>query len=543
MTQMLTTDVLIIGAGPVGLSLALDLAWRGVPSVVVDQGTGTIEHPRTGLVAVRTMEFCRRWGIAHDVRACGFPGDFPLNIVFCTTLAGYMLDRADYPGMDAMPTPPEAPEKKQRCPQSWFDPILRRGVERLGRTDLRYRTRLERFEQDAEGVTAHVTHPDGSAGSIRARWMVGCDGGASFVRERLGIPFTGKPALSYSVNVIFQMPGFLDAHDKGLAERYLFADQGGVWGNITVIDGAGLWRLTVLGSEAKMDLDRFDAPAAVRRALGSDAPFEIVSVVPWRRSQLLAERWRDGRVLLAGDAVHTMSPTGGMGANTGVQDAVDLAWKLDAVLQGWGGDTLLDSYEIERKPIAVRNAGFSTHNYRSWTALKDCGAILDETPEGEAVRRIVGTHLRESTRVEWESLGLQIGHRYDASPICIPDGSHPVPDDFSIVVPTARPGARAPHAWLADGRSMLDLFGRGFVLLRFAAADLAAAGTAAGSAAVETAALRRAVPLSVIDIDEPAIARLYGAPLVLVRPDGHVAWRGVAVADADALLATVTGHA
>lgn len=535
MTQMTRTDVLIVGAGPVGLALALDLAWRGVPSMVVDQGTGRIEHPRTGLVAVRTMEFCRRWGIAEQVRRCGFPGDFPLNIVFCTSLSGHTLDRADYPGMAAMQTPPETPEKKQRCPQSWFDPILRAGVERHGLTELRYRTRLDRFEQDAGGVTAYVTCLDeDDAVPVRARWMVGCDGAASFVRDALGVPFTGEPALSYSVNVIFRMPRFLDAHDKGPAERYLFADRNGVWGNITVIDGADTWRLTVLGSEEKMDLGRFDAEAAVRRALGTNAPFEIVSVVPWRRSQLLAERWRVGRVMLAGDAAHTMSPTGGMGANTGVQDAADLGWKLEAVLQGWGADALLDSYEAERKPVAIRNAGFSTHNYRSWTAPKDCGAILDDTPEGEGVRRVVGTRLRESTRIEWESLGLQIGHRYEPSPICIPDGTPATPDDFSIVVPTARPGARAPHAWLPDGRSTLDLFGRGFTLLRFPGAP--------GGAPVETAARRRAIPLSVVTIDDPPVARLYGAPSVLVRPDGHVAWRGAEMSDAETVLAHVSGH-
>ncbi len=534
MTQDVETDVLIVGAGPVGLSLALDLAWRGVPTVLIDQGTGAIEHPRTGLVAVRTMEFCRRWGIAQQVRDCGFPPDFPLNIVFCTSLAGYTLDRADYPSMAAMPTPPETPERKQRCPQSWFDPILRAGVERLARTDLRYRTRLDRFEQDAGGVSADAIDLDaGVPVRIRARFMAGCDGGASFVRQQLAVPFRGKDALSYSVNVIFRMPAFLDAHDKGPAERYLFADRDGVWGNITVIDGAGLWRLTVLGSEAKMDLATFDAAAAVRRALGSAAPFEIVSVVPWRRSQLLAEGWRRGRVLLAGDAVHTMSPTGGMGANTGVQDAVDLAWKLDAVLQGWGGDALLDSYEAERRPVAIRNAGFSTHNYKSWTAPKECGAILDDTAEGANVRRVVGTHLRESTRVEWESLGLQIGHRYDHSPICVPDGTPDVPDDFSIVVPSARPGARAPHAWLADGRSTLDLFGRGFTLLQFAG----------GPGGFVEAAAVRGVPLTAIALDDPGVAALYGAPLVLIRPDGHVAWRGGDDQDAASILATATGSA
>ena len=283
-----------------------------------------------------------------------------------------------------------------------------------------------------------------------------------------------------------------------------------------------------------MDLSAFDADAAVRRAFGrEDARFEVTSVVPWRRSQLLAERFRDGRVLLAGDAVHTMSPTGGMGANTGVQDAVDLGWKLEAVLAGWGGDGLLDSVTTERRPAAARAAGFSTGNFRAWTAARDCAEMLDDTTEGAALRARVGHALLESTRVEWESLGLQLGYRYEGSSVCVPDGTPEPPDDHADYVQTARPGHRAPHAWLPDGRSTLDLFGRGFVLLAFVEAQ--PEGLAAAAAA-------RGVPLRTERIDDAALAALYEAPLVLVRPDGHVAWRGGEPADADAIIGRVTGH-
>jgi len=529
------TDVLIVGAGPVGLALALDLGWRGISCLIVDQGTGDIAHPRTGLVSSRTMEFCRRWGLAPAVRACGFPADFPLNIVFCTSLAGHTLGRADYPSMRDLPTPPETPEKKQRCPQSWFDPILRGAVERQPTATLRHGIRLDSFRQDAKGVAGELTELTGGARhTVRASYMVGCDGASSQVRESLGIAMEGAHALSYSINLLLRIPDFASQHDKGLAERYLFAGRQGVWANLTVVDGGETWRLTVLGSDAKMDLASFDADAAVRAAFGQDdARFEVTSVVPWRRSQLLAERFREGRVLLAGDAAHTMSPTGGMGANTGVQDAVDLGWKLAAVLRGWGGDALLDSYTAERRPVAARAAAFSTGNFRAWTAAKDCAAMLDETSEGEALRAQVGRTLADSTQVEWESLGLQLGYRYEASPVCVPDGTPPPADEHARYVQTARPGHRAPHAWLPDGRSTLDLFGQGFVLM---------ASSGANSAALDAAARRRRVPFSVHRINDAGVAALYDAPLVLVRPDGHVAWRGDDHPDPDTLLAIVTGH-
>jgi hypothetical protein len=247
--------------------------------------------------------------------------------------------------------------------------------------------------------------------------------------------------------------------------------------------------------------------------------FELIAVRPWRRSELTAQTFRDGRIFLAGDAAHTMSPTGGFGMNTGLIDAVNLSWKLDAVMRGWGGGHLLDSYEIEQKPVARRNALASTHNYKLWVGLKQmCGPILDKTPQGEKVRREAGRRLKETLREEWECLGVQLGYRYEDSPICVPDGSASPPDPITQYIPSARPGSRAPHAWLPDGRSLIDRFGRGFVLLRFGPDSPAAE-------ALIAAARTRGVPLQAFDIASPAIAALYGAKLVLVRPDGHSAWR------------------
>lgn len=527
-------DVLVVGAGPVGLGMAIELGSRGLSVTLIEQGDGTIEHPRTGLIAVRTMELARRWGLADDIRNAGFPPDYELSMVFCTDLNGKLIAKEPYPSMRDTPTPPETPEKKQRCPQSWMQPVLAKAAADMPGVEIRHLHRLEGFSQDKNGVTARVFDQSASRERVlRAKYMVACDGAGSMVREGLGIELEGR-LLSYSINILFRAPNLVAQHAMGEAERYIFTGPDGTWGNLTVVDGSDTWRITVLGSHEKMDLDSFDAASWVRRAFGdAEIPFEILSVVPWRRSEMLAKRFREGRIILAGDAVHTTSPTGGMGMNTGMQEVLDLGWKLEGTLRGWGGPELLASYEIERHPVAARNLGFSTANFNAWKDVPDTSAICDDTEEGEALRASVGGKLRASTRVEWESLGLQIGHRYDESPICIPDDSPPTPDDYRIYLPTARPGARAPHAWLADGRSTLDLFHDAFVLMVFDEAE--------GIAQLERAFADRGVPLRIERIDQPEIAALYETALVLVRPDGHVAWRGAVVDGAEAIVDRVRG--
>jgi hypothetical protein len=286
----------------------------------------------------------------------------------------------------------------------------------------------------------------------------------------------------------------------------------------------------VHGSQEKLDLDTFDPAWWVSRALGrTDVDFEIVAVLPWRRREQTAARFGAGRIVLAGDAAHAMSPTGGMGMNTGVGDAVDLGWKLAAMIAGWGGPRLIDSYEIERKPVAIRNAASSTDNFKVLTSPANCSAILDDGAEGEIARNRIGAAFAAAMQARyWDPSGIQMGYRYDDSPICIADGS-PAPVDQPKYVQTARPGARAPHAWLADGRSTLDLFGRDFTLLSFPGARQQAIDDLAA------AARQRGMPLSVHTLTDTGIAQLYELPLVLVRPDGHVAWRGNRLNQGDAM--------
>ncbi len=520
MTQQAYTPVLIVGAGPVGMGLALDLAWRGVPCTIIDQRDGSISTPKLGAISVRTMEFCRRWGIVDRVHATPFRQDYGLDMVFCTTLTGHFLARHKYPSIQDDPIPQESPEKKWRCPQLWFDPMLASCVREYDSVSMRYLMRLDSFEQNEDKVIARMTNlKTNEEELIVADYLVGCDGAGSTVRRQLEIPMEGNPMLDHSAAIFFRSAELLTCHQMGDAERFLLVGPDGFWGNITAMDGRELWRMTVLSNEREVEQVCRDADQWVRRGIGrNDVPFEVLSALPWRRSQLTASRYGRGRVLLAGDSAHTMSPTGGFGMNTGMGDAVDLSWKLEAMLKGWGGLQLLESYDAERRPIGVRNVNASAHNYFALKSVTDCSAIYDETPEGEAVRASVGDAIAAATHTEWETLGIHLGYRYENSPICVQDGS-PAPEDSPrYYIPTSRPGHRAPHAWLDDGRSTLDLFGRGFVLLRFGQLPLDV------TPLVEAASARK-LPLSVVDIASPEIAQLYERKLVLVRPDGHCAWR------------------
>jgi 2-polyprenyl-6-methoxyphenol hydroxylase-like FAD-dependent oxidoreductase len=539
MTRRIETPVLIVGGGPIGLTLALELGWRGISCLLIEQGDGSIDLPRGAMVSARTMEFCRRWGIRDRILRSGFPDDYKLDMVFCTSLAGHLLERDEYPCERDQRPPPTSPEKRTWCPQLLFDPIIARAAAEFDGVTLRRRCRLDGVSPHPDRVIARATDlATGEPLEIEALYIVGCDGSASAVRKDVGIELEGIPVLSYSVNVFFRAPGLLAAHDKGEAERYLFVGREGTWGNITVVDGHAEWRLTVIGSSARVDMDAFDAPAAVRRAIGrDDVPFELIAVKPWRRTEAIAKEYRRGRVILAGDAAHTMSPTGGFGMNTGVIDSVNLGWKLEAALHGWSGPLLLDSYGAEQKPIAKRNSDFSTANFNAWIAAQgDCTEILDDDQAGARARRAVGRRLKETLTEEWQCLGVQLGYRYEGSPICLADGSPAPPDQPSTYVASARPGSRAPHAPLSGGRSTLDLFGRDFVLLRL--------GDTPDPGALAAAARAQRLPLTVVDIGAPDIAALYGRKLVLVRPDGHVAWRGDAVPrDPASIVSKVRGAA
>jgi 2-polyprenyl-6-methoxyphenol hydroxylase-like FAD-dependent oxidoreductase len=528
--------VLIVGGGPVGLALAVDLGWRGIAARVVEQEDGTIDHPRANAENARTMEFFRRWGIADAVRTSGTPQDFTQAVVYATGLGGYEIARIDRPGHGGSGGTAISPERPQRCNQLWLDPILRERASSFPTIDLRYRCRFESFTQDDAGVDAVVRDlASGEHERVRAQYLVACCGGRSPVRETLGIELQGSPAIEYNLNVFVRIADLWSYGQVSEAAMYFLVAPEGIWRTLIDIDGRSLWRLGLRGKAFYDDPAAVDVAAMLREIVGTDVPFEEMSRRGWVARDLVADRYGSGRVFLAGDAAHQNTPSGGFGMNTGIGDAVDLGWKLAAAIEGWGGAELLATYEVERRPVALRNVRQATENFVRDRKRAIDPAIADATPAGERARADLGAKLVSSQSRQFLTDGTALGYRYDGSPICIADGSAALPDTIVEYRPNALPGARAPHAVLADGRSLLDLFGRGFVLLTFGAAADAVEriGAAFGAAGV---------PFAVHAVDEPAIAALYERRLVLVRPDGHVAWRGDdAPADAAALAATVRG--
>lgn len=541
---MIETDVLIVGGGPVGLSLACELGWRGVHCVVAEETDRAFgAEARINLVNIRSMEFCRRWGIEKAIRHGGFPDDYPMTVLFLTSLRGREIARLEYPSMGAQPPLATSPTNRQRIPQMWFEPIFARAATGFPSVTLRRKLRFERMRELTNSVEAELTElTTGATETVRARYIAGCDGARSAVRQSLGIGMAGQQRLSYSCAVYFRAPELWKRHDKGKAIMSVMVDKDGMWANLNAIDGYELWRLSMVGGESYIDPAEIDARACLRRAVGADPDFdcEILSVIPWVRRAVVAETYHKGRCFLVGDSAHLLSPTGGFGMNTGVADAVDLGWKLEAALAGWSGPHLLASYTAERQPIGERAVREATINF---TNLRDIPAfpwIDDEGPAADEARRALGEKVKATTRREWESDGVQLGYRYDRSPICWDDDSVAPPDDPSMYIQTAKPGSRAPHAWVSPGVSTLDLFGRGFVLFDF--------GASSGADAIASAAQSRGVPVSVEPIGNPAIAALYERKLVLVRPDGHVAWRGDTAPDdpltlIDRVRGAVTGQA
>lgn len=534
---MQQTPVLIIGGGPVGLALAGELGWRGVACTLIEQGDGTIATPKMNEVNIRSMELCRRWGIADAVRACPFPPDYPLDVAFVTSLAGYELGRMPRPPRMHQTPDTHSPERLQVCSQMWFDPILQRFARSFAHVRLCYRTRLETFAASDRSVVAEIVDlTTGTRERIEADYLVGCDGAGSMVRGALGIGLDGE-TLGHPVHLYFRAPHLLQACGRKPATFFVTVDRAGVWSNVRIIDPANaMWRLMVLDAGDGLRPESVDHERYLRRALGRPFEVEWLGTSVWTRRTVVAQRYSQGRVFLAGDAAHQLSPTGALGMNTGIADAADLGWKLAAVLQGWGGEHLLSSYAAERRPIGIRNVGMSAEFYVEHGKLGDeLAAIEDDSAAGAQARTRVGEVLVRGIGRMFRTTGLQIGYRYENSPICVADGTPPYADDPEVFVPSARPGSRAPHAWIGNGRSMLDLYGHGFALLRLGAG-------APDASALEAAAAARGVPLRTITVTEPEAVQLYEHRLVLVRPDGHVAWRADAMpSDPGVLIDKVRG--
>jgi 2-polyprenyl-6-methoxyphenol hydroxylase-like FAD-dependent oxidoreductase len=523
------TDVLIVGAGPVGLSLGVALRSEGVGFLLADAGDGQVDHPRVGTVGPRSMELFRRWGLAKRIRGAGWPEDHPLDVAWVTAVGGHEIHRIDFGTTATRPEPAYTPEPEQVCPQHWLMPLL---FDELGHHPdgpVRLGHRVEHVDQDGDRVVATVRDlASDETFTVEAKYLAACDGASSPTRKACGVDAPARHRPRVFRNILFRAPGLRERLGDAAALVHFITSPEMLRYPLRAMDGDALYRLTASGEDASTAKSPEELVGA---ALALDVPFEVLSESIWHLTHRIAERYRDGRIFFVGDSAHTLSPSGGYGMNTGIADAADLAWKLSATLAGWAGPGLLDSYETERKPVAETSLERSNENLERTMRRQLPPEIALDDEAGERVRRVMGERMAQGgVRREFESPEMHFGYRYD-SPVIAAD-----PDEAGdeTWLSSALAGARAPHAYLEPGRSTIDLFGSSFVLVCFEpSADLDA---------LRGAFAARSVPLAIEVVRDEEIARLYGRPFVLVRPDGHVAWRGAEPPkDADALVSTVRG--
>lgn len=544
------SGVVIVGAGPVGLTLAMDLAWRGVPSVVLEQRDASDPaHPKCNTTSARTMEILRRLGCADDYRRCGLPANYPNDVVYSTRVSGgHELGRLGLPAWGerwsadrfAFDGGWPSAERPHRASQMYLERVLRAHAAQFELIDLRFEHEVETLVQD-DGVVKLIVkdRASGATSSWAAPFVVGCDGGHSTVRRQLGVQMAGGSAAQANVWAIFLRCPELLARGPQPRAWMNWVNGSKTRGMVCAIDGVDTW-LVHCTVPAGVEHDDFDWRQGVCDLLGFQAEFEVLAVEKWRLSRAVAEQYRVGNVFLAGDAAHSWPPFAGFGMNSGIEDAAGLGWMLAAVLQGWAGRGLLDGYEAERKGVGEfvsRAAEGMVLAQRQITSHPDHRDKLElDGPAGDASRDYVGRMLVAVDSQQFNPMGLNFGLYYDRSPIILHDGG--TPPEFSVrdYTPSTTPGCRAPYFVLADGRPLYDVLGAGFTLLR--------TDPTLDVAPILHDAKRRGVPLLLLDIGhEPKAAALYDHKLVMVRPDQRVAWRtDVMPADPAALLAALTGH-
>ena len=496
------TPVLIAGAGPVGLALAVELGLRGVECVVVEpRPQPTRLRPRAKTLNARTMEHARRWGLAERLRAAApLPVSWSQDVSFCTSFLGEEITR--FTGVLGLADDGDSPERGQQMPQYILEEVLRDVVTELAAVDLRLGWRLQTLDAAGPGpVLANLCDPAGKTWPVVAEYVVGADGARSVVREQIGARYVGSTALRANTGVVFRSQELVTAvpHPPAVQTWLLNRQTPGMMGPI---DRDGLWWLIAFGVDGRTA--DFDPHRLVSGALGRELPVEVVSTDPWTARMELVDRCRSGRVFLIGDAAHLNPPFGGHGLNTGIGDAVDLGWKLAACLAGWGTSRLLDSYEAERRPLHRRVIDEATSNMATLAPeLLDDG--LDRPgPEGDRARSAAARRITETKRAEYFSTDLVLGHRYEDSPVLQASPPGPVPWASCAVS-----GRRLPHLWVSPQVSTLDLLTGTHLILTADGALGARADRAAASAGL---------PATVTRLEQPLMRRL-GAELLVVRPD------------------------
>jgi 2-polyprenyl-6-methoxyphenol hydroxylase-like FAD-dependent oxidoreductase len=532
------TQVLIVGAGPTGLTLAIDLGLRDVRCVVVEQKEAPQFLPKMERCNARTMEIYRRMGIADKVRAAGLPAHCPMDIFIVLSLIEPPLVHHVHPsvnearaGIARSEDGSEPLEPYQLISQYTLEPLLKSIAETLPSVTVRYGCELLDFEQDETSVTAQVRTGD-RVSAVHAAYMVGCDGGGSLVRRQLGIKLDGESNIQQLRQALYYCDDLYERIPIGKGRHYHVADAEGSF--LIVQDSTRHFTLhSVVESDAAM-ADMFE------RVVAMPVKYDMLYVGQWKMNLLLAGRYGEGRVFLAGDAVHLVIPTGGLGMNTGVGDAIDLSWKLAATLAGWGGPNLLASYEIERRQVGDRNvaaSGFAAGGRRIWRKLYR-PEIREHTPAGAAVRAELARVADVEQRKASEMIGAELGYRYVGSPLIASEPGEGPEHNFMSYLPTTWPGARLPHVWLHDGSAVQDRigYGHGYTLLRLGGARADAGGLQRAFAAV-------GAPFCILDVPGERPRDVYGYDLLLLRPDMHVVWRGNdAPREPDALAVLATGN-
>jgi 2-polyprenyl-6-methoxyphenol hydroxylase-like FAD-dependent oxidoreductase len=539
MTAGDTAPVVIVGGGPVGLAAALELSHHGVHSIVVETRTDVSWlQPRAKTTSARSMEHFRRWGIANTVRErAPLSQAWSDEVVFCTTVLGREVTRFDRCFGLHLRHDELVAEGGQQAPQPLIELVMRERVTALPAVELLTGRKVTSIEQHDDHVVV-VTHDDtGTQRTIQADYALGCDGPRSTVRDAIGVTLDGSKDGRPNFNVVFRSSALSArmAHNNFVHHWVLNPDQPGVVGRLDLDDR---WWCIAIGVNA--DRGSADPERLVRQLIGAESPqlpIEVIATDPWQARMQLADSYGSERVYLAGDAAHQNPPWGGHGFNTGIGDAVNIGWKLAAVLQGWASPAVLDTYELERRPVAADTIAVASRNMATLAPELTDMRLIGSDKEFAAVRLAVETIVQRTKYDEFHSLDLVLGTSYRTSPIVCsePRANHGgEPFDGDNYQPSAAPGNRLPHTWLTSSRSLYDELGPSY--------SLVGEMDAKGAPRIADAAHRFGIPLTPVPLPRGMADRLFEAPLVLVRPDQHVAWRGTDYPDPEQLWKHVTGR-
>ena len=535
MTKEIHVPVLVVGGGPVGLTLAMDLAWRGVEVLVAElRRRGEPPSPKCNHVSARTMEIFRRLGVAGKLRNAGLPADYPNDVSYRTAFTGIELTRIPIPcrrdrynATEGPDTNWPTPEPPHRINQIYLEPILFDHAAQMPKLRVLNRTSIKESTQDADQVIATAENLDnGEKTRICCQFLIGCDGARSNVRKLIGAKFEGDPVVQRVQSSFIRAPDLIKLQQESPAWA-TFSLNPRRSGNVYAIDGREKWIVHNYLRREETDFEAVDRDWAIRTILGVDDSFEyeILANEDWFGRRFVADKFRDSRVFICGDAAHIWVPYAGYGMNAGIADAMNLSWILAAHLNGWAPANMLDAHERERHPITEQVSHFVMDHAHAMASQR--GDVPDnieaDGPEGVAARAELGRSAYDLNVQQYCCAGLNFGYYYDNSPIIAHDGEAAPGYTMSEFTPSTVPGCRTPHLWLGNGRSLYDAMGPEYTLLRL--------DRTIDTGPLRCSATAQGVPLSVLDLEGDKASALYDRKLVLSRPDQHVAWRGDALPD------------